>query len=32
LFFIDKFWPEITKGDFANVLAAFSARQRRFGS
>ena len=31
MFFLDKFWPELTKNDMQEVLKSFHARQRRFG-
>lgn len=31
LFFIDKFWPELTRDDLKNVLVEFDVRNRRFG-
>lgn len=31
LFFIDKFWPELTQDDLRHVLFQFQDRQRRFG-
>lgn len=32
LCFIDKFWPELEKDDFFNVIKEFETRVRRFGS
>lgn len=29
--FVDKYWPEFEKQDFANCLADYSKRERRFG-
>jgi len=31
LFFLDKFWPELTRADLVSVLKDFDARSRRFG-
>ena len=31
LAFVEKFWPEITKADFVDLLSAYSSRQRRYG-
>lgn len=31
LFFLPKFWPELTKADLVEVLDKFDARNRRFG-
>jgi undecaprenyl pyrophosphate synthase len=32
MFFLDKQWPELTKGDLINVLKDYAKnRQRRFG-
>lgn len=31
LFFIDKFWPEMTKQDVTDILKEYSRRNRRFG-
>jgi len=31
LFFIDKFWPELTRNDLQEVLNEFDERHRRFG-
>lgn len=31
LYFLDKYWPEFSKEDLANVVAEFDARVRRFG-
>lgn len=31
LHFIDKLWPEITRGDFVAAVRAYSARSRRYG-
>ena len=32
LFFVDKYWPELTRNDFDEVLSEYSERQRRFGA
>lgn len=32
LFFVNKFWPEITRDDLREILDTFSSRHRRFGS
>ncbi|MCG2867891.1 MAG: polyprenyl diphosphate synthase [Candidatus Nanopusillus sp.] len=31
LYFIDKYWPEITKDDFVNAIEWYKKRERRFG-
>ena len=31
LYFINKYWPELTKQDFIQALISYSKRQRRFG-
>lgn len=31
LFFLDKYWPELTKEDLSAVFDQFDARKRRFG-
>ncbi len=31
LFFLEKYWPEVTVQDFRQVLAEYSRRERRFG-
>ncbi|MCG2882958.1 MAG: polyprenyl diphosphate synthase [Candidatus Nanopusillus sp.] len=31
LYFIDKYWPEITKEDFINAIEWYKKRERRFG-
>jgi tritrans,polycis-undecaprenyl-diphosphate synthase [geranylgeranyl-diphosphate specific] len=31
LYFIDKYWPEITKDDFINAIEWYKKRERRFG-
>lgn len=31
LFFVDKFWPEFSKEEFASILKQFNERERRFG-
>ena len=31
LFFLDKLWPEFTKGDLAKIIREFKRRERRFG-
>jgi tritrans,polycis-undecaprenyl-diphosphate synthase [geranylgeranyl-diphosphate specific] len=31
LYFIDKYWPEITKEDFINAVEWYKKRERRFG-
>ncbi len=31
LMFIEKFWPDMTKGDVAGILEEYSRRSRRFG-
>lgn len=32
LLFLDVFWPELTEAHFTEMLAAFGARERRFGA
>jgi undecaprenyl diphosphate synthase len=32
LFFLEKFWPEVTKADLETVLRQYDRRVRRFGS
>ena len=32
MFFLPKFWPEISKEDFRDILRQFAERKRRFGS
>ena len=32
LFFLDKFWPELTKADLVEVLQNYERRTRRFGT
>ena len=32
LFFLDKFWPELTEEDFLQVLHEYEERERRFGA
>ncbi len=31
IFFVDKFWPEITKDDFLKIIEEFKQKERRFG-
>jgi len=31
LYFIEKYWPEITKEDFINIIKWYKKRERRFG-
>jgi undecaprenyl diphosphate synthase len=31
LYFIEKYWPEITKEDFINAIEWYKKRERRFG-
>ena len=31
LFFLDTMWPDFSKEEFDNILAAYAARERRFG-
>jgi len=31
LFFVNKYWPDVTKGDISKVMEEFSERQRRYG-
>jgi undecaprenyl diphosphate synthase len=31
LFFIDKYWPQLTKLDYRSVLHQYANRNRRFG-
>ena len=30
-FFVDKYWPEISKEDIKKVIDVFEGRERRFG-
>jgi len=32
LFFVDKYWPEMTREDLRDVLRQFGERSRRYGS
>ena len=32
LFFVDKYWPEMTRQDLRDVLGQFAERHRRYGS
>ena len=32
MFFVSKFWPEISRDDFRGILRQFSMRKRRFGA
>lgn len=31
LFFIDKYWPEVTKDDLVAIFGSFAERKRRYG-
>mmetsp|Transcript_52347 Transcript_52347/g.71457 ORF Transcript_52347/g.71457 Transcript_52347/m.71457 type:complete len:120 (+) Transcript_52347:170-529(+) len=32
LFFLDKYWPQVTKSDLLNILNEYDARHRRYGA